>query len=128
MRTTSRHWSRSPRSSNQASTRWHTSFRKRTGENPRIEVHVWVNSHPIWPGSSWPNDPKHILNRYPEIQTEDYDGNRITEVGYGGDWGHPLYHEWFTKVVLDIVRRYDHRRHPLRLHPLHGASGGATIP
>ncbi|MCS7190096.1 MAG: family 10 glycosylhydrolase, partial [Fimbriimonadales bacterium] len=51
-------------------------------------------------------DPKHILNRYPEIQTEDYDGRRITEVGYGGDWGHPLYHEWFTRVVLDIVRRY----------------------
>ena len=76
-------------------------------ETPRIEVHVWVNSHPLWPGSSWPSDPKHILNRCPEIQTEDYDGKRITEVGYGGDWGHPLYHEWFTKVVLDIVRRYD---------------------
>lgn len=74
---------------------------------PRIEVHVWVNCHPIWPGSSWPSDPKHILNRYPEIQTEDYEGRRITEVGYGGDWGHPLYHEWFTKVVLDIVRRYE---------------------
>ncbi|GIV09795.1 MAG: hypothetical protein KatS3mg019_1886 [Fimbriimonadales bacterium] len=74
---------------------------------PRIEVHVWVNSHPIWPGSGWPSDPKHILNRFPEIQTEDYDGKRITEVGYGGDWGHPIYHEWFTKVVLDIVRRYD---------------------
>ncbi|MCS6920189.1 MAG: family 10 glycosylhydrolase, partial [Fimbriimonadales bacterium] len=80
---------------------------KAHGETPRIEVHVWVNSHPIWPGSGWPPDPKHILNRYPEIQTEDYDGKRITEVGYGGDWGHPLYHEWFTKVVLDIVRRYD---------------------
>ncbi len=76
-------------------------------ETPRVEVHVWVNSHPIWPGGGWPSDPKHILNRYPEIQTEDYDGKRITEVGYGGDWGHPLYHEWFTKVVLDIVRRYD---------------------
>ncbi|MDW8107108.1 MAG: family 10 glycosylhydrolase [Armatimonadota bacterium] len=74
---------------------------------PRIEVHVWLNCHPIWPGASWPPDPKHILNRYPEIQTEDYDGKRITEVGYGGDWGHPLYHEWFTKVALDIVRRYD---------------------
>lgn len=75
--------------------------------SPRIEVHVWVNCHPIWPGSSWPPDPKHILNRYPEIQTEDYDGKRVTEVGYGGDWGHPLYHEWFTKVALDLVRRYD---------------------
>jgi uncharacterized lipoprotein YddW (UPF0748 family) len=64
-------------------------IQKAHGETPRIEVHVWVNSHPIWPGSSWSNDPKHILNRYPEIQTEDYDGNRITEVGYGGDWGHP---------------------------------------
>lgn len=80
---------------------------KAHAESPRIEVHVWVNSHPIWPGSSWPNDPKHILNRFPEVQTEDYDGKRITEVGYGGDWGHPLYHEWFTRVVLDIVRRYD---------------------
>ncbi|MCS7300419.1 MAG: family 10 glycosylhydrolase [Fimbriimonadales bacterium] len=82
-------------------------IQKAHSETPRIEVHVWVNSHPIWPGSSWPNDPKHILNRHPEIQTEDYDGKRITEVGYGGDWGHPLYHEWFSKVVLDIVRRYD---------------------
>jgi uncharacterized lipoprotein YddW (UPF0748 family) len=80
---------------------------KAHGESPRIEVHVWVNSHPIWPGSSWPSDPKHILNRFPEVQTEDYEGKRITEVGYGGDWGHPLYHEWFTRVVLDIVRRYD---------------------
>lgn len=80
---------------------------KAHNETPRVEVHVWVNSHPIWPGSGWPNDPKHILNRFPEIQTEDYDGKRITEVGYGGDWGHPFYHEWFTRVVLDIVRRYD---------------------
>jgi uncharacterized lipoprotein YddW (UPF0748 family) len=82
-------------------------IQKAHGETPRLEVHVWVNCHPIWPGGSWPNDPMHILNRYPEIQTEDYEGNRITPVGYGGDWGHPLYHEWFTKVVLDIVRRYD---------------------
>jgi uncharacterized lipoprotein YddW (UPF0748 family) len=82
-------------------------IQKAHGEAPRLEVHVWVNCHPIWPGSGWPNDPKHILNRSPEIQTEDYDGNRITAVGYGGDWGHPLYHEWFTKVVLDIVRRYE---------------------
>ena len=76
-------------------------------ETPRIEVHVWLNCHPIWPGSGWPSDPKHILNRRPEIQTEDYDGKRITEVGYAGDWGHPVYQEWFAKVVLDIVRRYD---------------------
>ncbi|MGQ9900782.1 MAG: family 10 glycosylhydrolase [Fimbriimonadales bacterium] len=80
---------------------------KAHNDTPRIEVHVWVNCHPIWPGSGWPSDPKHILNRLPEIQTEDYDGNRITEVGYGGDWGHPRYQEWFIKVVLDIVRRYD---------------------
>ena len=43
-------------------------IQKAHGETPRLEMHVWVNSHPIWPGSGWPNDPKHILNRYPEIQ------------------------------------------------------------
>ncbi len=74
---------------------------------PRIEVHVWMNCHPIWPGSSWPPDPMHILNRYPEIQTENIKGERITPVGYGMDWGHPLSNEWFARVALDIVRRYD---------------------
>ncbi len=76
-------------------------------ESPPIEVHVWVNCHPIWPGSSWPNDPKHILNRFPEIQTENVNGERITEVGYGMDWGHPVANEWFARVVLDIVSRYE---------------------
>ncbi len=76
-------------------------------ESPPIEVHVWVNCHPLWPGSSWPNDPRHILNRFPEIQTENVNGERITEVGYGMDWGHPLANEWFARVVLDIVSRYD---------------------
>ncbi|MEN3001357.1 MAG: family 10 glycosylhydrolase [Armatimonadota bacterium] len=74
---------------------------------PPIEVHVWVNCHPIWPGSGWPPDPKHVLNRFPEIQTESLQGGRITEVGYGMDWGHPLANAFFTRVVLDIVRRYD---------------------
>ncbi|MER3403337.1 MAG: hypothetical protein C4337_08645 [Armatimonadota bacterium] len=80
---------------------------KAKSETPPIEVHVWVNCHPIWPGSGWPSDPKHILNRAPEIQTENFEGERITEVGYGMDWGHPLANEWFARVVLDIVRRYD---------------------
>lgn len=74
---------------------------------PRIEVHVWVNAHPLWPGSSWPNEPEHVLNRFPEIQTEDVDGNRRTEVGYAGDWGHPRTNDWFYRVLMDIVRRYD---------------------
>ncbi len=73
---------------------------------PPIEVHVWVNCHPIWPGSGWPPDPNHVLNRHPEIQTENLDGDRITPVGYGMDWGHPLANEWLCRVVLDIVRRY----------------------
>ncbi len=74
---------------------------------PPIEVHVWVNCHPIWPGSGWPADPKHVLNRFPQIQTENLQGERITEVGYGMDWGHPLANAFFTRVALDIVRRYD---------------------
>jgi len=74
---------------------------------PRIEIHVWVNSHPLWPGSSWPDSPEHVLNRFPEIQTEDVDGNRRTEVGYAGDWGHPRTNDWFYRVLMDIVRRYE---------------------
>jgi len=80
---------------------------KAHNDTPPIEVHVWLNCHPVWPGSSWPPDPKHILNRYPEIQTENINGERITPVGYGMDWGHPLSNEWFARVALDIVRRYD---------------------
>ncbi len=79
---------------------------KANSSEPPIEVHVWVNAHPVWPGSSWPPDPTHVLNRLPEIQTENDQGERITPVGYGMDWGHPLANEWFCKVVLDIVRRY----------------------
>jgi uncharacterized lipoprotein YddW (UPF0748 family) len=74
---------------------------------PPIEVHGWVNCHPIWPGSGWPEDPRHLLNRFPEIQTENFDGERVTEVGYGMDWGHPLANAFFSRVALDIVRRYD---------------------
>ncbi len=74
---------------------------------PRIQVHVWTNCHPIWPAASWPPDPKHALNRMPEIQTEDVDGNRRTEVGYGLDWGHPQASDWLYRVYMDIARRFD---------------------
>lgn len=80
---------------------------KAHNESPRLEVHVWVNSHPIWPGSGWPEADTHLLNRFPEIQTEDVDGNRVTEVGYGADWGHPFTNDFFTKVLLDVVKRYN---------------------
>lgn len=80
---------------------------KAHGMQPPIEVHVWINCHPVWPGGGWPSDPRHVLNRFPEIQTENLQGERITEVGYGMDWGHPLANAFFTRVALDIIRRYD---------------------
>lgn len=74
---------------------------------PRIEVHVWFNMHPVHPGSGWPSDPRHIMNRFPEVLTQDNTGNRVTDVGYAADLGHPVANDFTFRVIMDVLRRYD---------------------
>jgi len=76
-------------------------------QSPRIEVHVWFNMHPVHPGGSWPSDPRHLMNRFPEALTQDNTGNRVTDVGYAADLGHPVANDFTFRVIMDVLRRYD---------------------
>lgn len=75
--------------------------------NPRIEVHVWMNSHTIHPNATPPSDPRHFMNRFPEALTQNNAGSQITDVGYGVDWGHPRANDFTFRVMMDVLRRYD---------------------
>lgn len=75
--------------------------------NPRIEVHVWMNSHTIHPNATPPSDPRHFMNRFPEALTQNNAGSQITDVGYGVDWGHPIANDFTFRVMMDVLRRYD---------------------
>jgi len=83
-------------------------------ESPRLEVHAWMNSLPIWGDDARrPADPRHVFNEHgPGAQgREDWltrreDGATYSH-GYFLDPGHPDAARYTLEVALNIVREYD---------------------
>lgn len=87
---------------------------KARASEPRLEVHAWVNTLPIWGMQDRrPADPGHVLHQHgPDAQgREDWltrreDGATYTN-GYFLDPGHPDAARYTADVILNIVREYD---------------------
>lgn len=79
----------------------------RTG-SPRIEVHCWVTTFPVWSSeTSSPSQSNHVFNLHPEYLTQNLAGERFNGEGYYMDPGHPDATLWNYKMATNIVRRYD---------------------
>lgn len=75
--------------------------------DPPIQVHAWLNAHPLWSESAPPVWEDHVLYRHLDWLTQDPYGNRGTPVGYALDFGHPEVHDYLTRLYLEVVRKYD---------------------
>jgi uncharacterized lipoprotein YddW (UPF0748 family) len=79
----------------------------RTG-SPRIEVHCWVTTFPVWSSeTSSPSQADHVFNLHPEYLMQNSAGNRFVGEGYYLDPGHPDATYWNYVMATNIVRRYD---------------------
>lgn len=76
--------------------------------SPRIEVHCWVTTFPVWSSeTSSPSQPSHVFNLHPEYLTQNSTGERFNGEGYYLDPGHPDATMWNYRMATNIVRRYD---------------------
>ncbi|RMG22332.1 MAG: hypothetical protein D6724_10605 [Armatimonadetes bacterium] len=82
-------------------------IREAHAANPPIQVHAWLNAHPLWWEKEPPIWPDHILFRHPDWLTQDPWGNKGTPVGYALDFGHPEVQDYLTRLYLEVVRKYD---------------------
>lgn len=74
-----------------------------------IRLHAWLNTTPMWLGTSAPSDPDHLWNTHPEWRLKDYYGNdQALFDGYVGI--NPTIDEaqdHIANVAADIVSKYD---------------------
>lgn len=82
--------------------------------SPRIEVHAWLATLPIWNSATPPQSPGHVFNRHgPSAAGRDYwlmtrvDGAERSGNDYVLDPGHPDAVEYTVEQYLNVVREYD---------------------
>lgn len=74
---------------------------------PRIEVHAWIVTFPIWNSETAPTSATHAFNRHPEWLMADDTGATWTGDNYQLDPGHPGVQQHTFDVAMDIIDRYD---------------------
>lgn len=75
-------------------------------QDPPLQVHAWLNAHPLWVSSSDPPWKDHIFYRKPEWLTRDPSGNTHTPVGRALDFGHPEAAEYVIRLFMEVVSKY----------------------
>ncbi len=75
-------------------------------QEPPIQVHAWINAHPLWVASSDPPWFNHVLYRHPEWLTKNIRGEVVTPVGRAIDFGNPEAVDYLLRLYLEVVRRY----------------------
>ncbi|MBI3978372.1 MAG: family 10 glycosylhydrolase [Chloroflexi bacterium] len=102
---------------------------KAHGEKPRIEVHAWLATLPIWKGSfvdpsdpsfdprpryADPRDPRHPFNTHgPKVEgqanwiAKNHRGEQFDGNNFSLDPGHPDALDYTVDVYLDVLRKYD---------------------
>lgn len=83
-----------------------------TAHSLGIELHAWINTYPAWRAKdNVPPEcyPRHIMLQHPEWIVCDKNGDMMKpEEGYISlSPGVPAVNEHITKVVLDLVKKYD---------------------
>ncbi len=71
-----------------------------------IEVHAWMNAHPLWPASHDPPFPEHVVLRKPEWLTRNRSGETASEVGRALDFGHPKAADYLWRTYMEVARKY----------------------
>ncbi len=78
-----------------------------TNDGPRLSVHCWIVTYPVWTADSSPPQPDHPLNLHPEWRNQTYHGSLADGHAYYFDPGHPEVQRHTFKVAMDIITRYD---------------------
>jgi uncharacterized lipoprotein YddW (UPF0748 family) len=80
-----------------------------TDNGPRIEVHCWIVTYPIWQSATTaPSQPNHPFNLHPEWLSKTESGtNYVSNENYQLDPGHPGVQEHNFNVCMDLISRYD---------------------
>lgn len=78
----------------------------RQGHLAGLEVHAWITTFLISTATP-PAAPEHVFHKHPEYLTENFAGEKNIAEGYYLDPGHPDALEWNSRVVMDLVSRYD---------------------
>lgn len=76
-------------------------------QDPPIQVHAWLNAHPLWEPKSDPKWPDHVLYRHKDWLTQDPEGKTGTEVGRALDFGHPGAADYLRQLYTEVVRNYN---------------------
>ncbi len=80
-------------------------IRKAHAEN--MKVHAWASVYRIARRSSFPEDATHLANRHRDWLSRSYSGDPTADDGIFVDPGVPEAAAYTTKVIVDIVSRYD---------------------
>ncbi|PTX55026.1 uncharacterized lipoprotein YddW (UPF0748 family) [Melghirimyces profundicolus] len=86
---------------------------KAHNESPRIEVHAWLATLPIWNSATPPESPDHVFNRHgPTAEERDYwlmesvDGADRFGADYVLDPGHPDALDYTVDQYVNVVKEY----------------------
>lgn len=71
-----------------------------------MEVHAWMNAHPLWPATHDPPFREHVVLRRPEWLTKNRSGQTDTDVGRALDFGHPKAADYLWRTYLEVARKY----------------------
>ncbi|MCX6902230.1 MAG: family 10 glycosylhydrolase [Verrucomicrobia bacterium] len=78
-----------------------------TNAGPRIEVHAWMVTFPVWGDQvNPPAASNHVFNLHPDWLTQDSTNNRWAGSFYVLDPAHPGVQDHLYKVAMDIVTNY----------------------
>jgi len=79
-----------------------------TNTGPRIEVHAWLVTYPIWNNQDTnAAPPGHPVRLHPDWLTQNTAGQTWASGNYVFDPGHPEVQRHTFNVAMDIVTRYD---------------------
>ncbi|MFD1426534.1 family 10 glycosylhydrolase [Kroppenstedtia sanguinis] len=80
---------------------------------PRIEVHAWLTTLPIWNSATPPQSPDHVFNRHgPGAKGRDYwlmdsyDGENRSGANYLLDPGHPDALDYTVDQYIHVAKQY----------------------
>ena len=76
-------------------------------QNPPIQIHAWINAHPLWENKSDPPWKDHVLYKHKDWLTQNPDGETGTEVGRALDFGHPGATDYLRRLYLEVVQNYN---------------------
>jgi uncharacterized lipoprotein YddW (UPF0748 family) len=79
-----------------------------TNPGPRLEVHAWIVTYPIWNTTNVNAAPaNHPVRLHPDWLTKDSGGGTWNGANYVFDPGHPGVQQHTFNVAMDLIARYD---------------------